>query len=303
MVGHQVVQQPVRLERVADRLRVHAHVDHVGSGREGARFQRPVPVLLQQLGKRRLGVHRPGFVFQIPVVAASHVARRVVAGRHVGPGQLLQRADELPPGLVASQVAAVQQQVRPVPQRVPPSLDLCGVLVQVLRRERHVAQLEHPGPAVRDDVNRVQVADILQHLGQSLDAVHRRVDQDRLDLQRPRRRPAAQVVQQLLVVLDAAVDHHQLAPHRQRLQAGRQGPGGRNAGRVDRRGQRLRPVHRFPDVQPIQQHFRRPAFEARQQAAVFQGFQKQLAAGVPDQVAGTGAGGLACDAASEGRGH
>ena len=105
--------------------------------------------------------------------------------------------------------AAVQQDVGLLSQLLTPAVQSLGKIRNIRAAQRRAAQCQLAGAAVGQDLHRVHLAKLLQHGGNLGDTVLISVDDQRLHTLGHLRR-------QGLEILDAAIDHQQMAGRRGR---------------------------------------------------------------------------------------
>ncbi len=114
------------------------------------------PLHRRSQGDRRLD--RAAAQFEIPVAALRRAARGVHAGRYVGASQRRKARDESLAIGAGADVAAEQQYVGVGIERGAPGRQVGGARPQRRIIDQRVAQLQPPRVAVRDDVDRIQIA-------------------------------------------------------------------------------------------------------------------------------------------------
>ena len=176
-----------------------------GRGRVYGNVQQMPPVVLSVLTERDLRFDLPRRVFQVPVCSKDGVTGVVVTGGHIGLSQCTDRIDQLLPIGTGGQITAVEQQVGIGRECIRPAGDLSGVAAQVVLSQPCRAELDRGVGAVRHNMHGIDASAPSQRFGDLLDAVTRVLQQHDFEFTRGIVvRP--QVIQKLLVVVDARVD-------------------------------------------------------------------------------------------------
>ncbi len=165
---------------IEDRLAERTRTAVVGIG-DDKRGQQAGPVLLHIGTKGQAGLDQALVVLQVPVAAQRGVAGIVKAGGRIDIGQCRQRLQQHATFFARGQIATVDQQVRTVAQRVPPTRDLPGVRADVVHGQPGGTQLQRSIGAMGNQVNRIQILVVDEGGSDLIDAVAIGLQQDHID--------------------------------------------------------------------------------------------------------------------------
>ena len=152
----------------------------------------------------------PGPELEVPVPALRGRAGRILGGGHVGPGEPGNGVDQRLAALRGRKIAAVEEDIALLGERLAPLLDRRRALEQRVEVELRGAELHRPVGGVADDVDRVEIGLLRERVGDLADAVALGVDQHELELDALFQRRRAHRFHQRLVLGRGGVDEHQL---------------------------------------------------------------------------------------------
>ena len=195
-------------DQAGDRRRVAVH--DIQRVRDGDGGEDAVPVGLRQ--GDRFDVAE--MILERPVAAERRGPGEIRAGRDVVAGPGVDLGEQRLAGGVGRQVAAVEQQIAMRDEGVAPMPDLIFMAQGRGRVEREVAEADHPSGAVRNDVDRVEIAPLRQGRTDDRHAVFIRMDVDDVvaDII-----PARQIGDKLLVIGHRRIDEDQVVADRRRV--------------------------------------------------------------------------------------
>ena len=151
----------------------------LASGRHPAEHLRPGGACLGR--DRDAGLDRTDLGLERPVSARLRRARRIRARRDVAARELRDPLHQRAPARAGGEVAAVEQDVRILRERIAPRRDRRGVGRERLRVEPRAAELHRAVGAVGDEVDRVDLDAPAQRLSHLRDAVAARIELDQLE--------------------------------------------------------------------------------------------------------------------------
>ena len=182
----------------------------IGRRRHGEGVHQAGPLDLPGAADGEGGVDLSDAVLQRPVAAERGRSGVVGAGGEIGPGEPGEAGEQMPALVGRGQVAAVEQQVGPVGQRVVPGRDLAGAGGERVGVDPVAAELHCAIGRVRKDVHRVDRLTLGgQRLPDRRQPVARRRQQDDLAFDR-RVFAGPEVRKQRVEIGQAGVDEDQL---------------------------------------------------------------------------------------------